>query len=259
MKINEIEKKFGISRANIRFYEKEGLFHPSRSDNKYRDYSDNDVEMIGKIIVLRKLEMSLSEIKEIFNAKLSLIDAIEKHKQVLLKRIESLDGAISVCEQIEKSSLSIDNMDSMYYLNQIQEKEKNGLLFNNVINDWIKLEKNIFYGTLSIIYFSYFKNIKQKKGFFVAWLVLLIICIFRGLSYRYIWNQGTFFEGFIYPFILFAAVTIILLPIFLVGIKHPKIAYWISVVLAIVGIALLCAVFLLLIVLILNRWLHFWF
>jgi len=259
LKIKEIEEKFGISRANIRFYEKEGLLHPNRNENKYRDYSDNDVAIIGEIIILRKLDMSLSDIKEIFSSKLSLIYAIEKHKQVLLKRIEALDGAINICEQIEKSSLSIDSMDSLYYLNQIEEKEKNGLHFNNVFNDWINLEKDIFYRTLSVTLFPYFKDIKHKKGLLVAWLVLLLVCVLRGLSYRYIWNHGTFIEGFIYPFILFAAVSIILLPIFLVGTKRPKIAYWILMVLAIVGIVILIAVFLLLIVLILNRWLHFWF
>ena len=35
MTIKEVEKKLNITRANIRFYEKEGLLQPKRCDNEY--------------------------------------------------------------------------------------------------------------------------------------------------------------------------------------------------------------------------------
>ena len=31
MKIKDVEKQVGISKANIRFYEEEGLIHPARN------------------------------------------------------------------------------------------------------------------------------------------------------------------------------------------------------------------------------------
>ena len=37
MKINDVEQILGITKANIRFYEKEGLLNPSRNENGYRD------------------------------------------------------------------------------------------------------------------------------------------------------------------------------------------------------------------------------
>ena len=40
MKINEAEQLLGITKANIRFYEKEGLLTPSRNESSYREYSD---------------------------------------------------------------------------------------------------------------------------------------------------------------------------------------------------------------------------
>ena len=47
MKINEAEKLAGITRKNIRFYEKEGLLNPGRSlENGYRDYQPEDVETL---------------------------------------------------------------------------------------------------------------------------------------------------------------------------------------------------------------------
>ena len=54
MNIREIESQLGIPRANIRYYEKEGLLHPARSGNNYRVYTDEDVETLKKIRLLRQ-------------------------------------------------------------------------------------------------------------------------------------------------------------------------------------------------------------
>ena len=44
MTIKDVEKQTGLSRSNIRFYEKEKLIDPSRNErNVYKDYSDTDV------------------------------------------------------------------------------------------------------------------------------------------------------------------------------------------------------------------------
>ncbi len=41
MTIKEVEEQTGLTRSNIRFYEKEKLIEPSRNDkNGYRDYSE---------------------------------------------------------------------------------------------------------------------------------------------------------------------------------------------------------------------------
>ena len=58
MTIKEVEERTGLTRSNIRFYEKEKLIEPSRNDkNGYRDYSEKDVENIKKIAYLRTLEI----------------------------------------------------------------------------------------------------------------------------------------------------------------------------------------------------------
>ena len=41
MNIAEAERRTGLSRANIRFYEKEGLLTPTRGENGYRDYTED--------------------------------------------------------------------------------------------------------------------------------------------------------------------------------------------------------------------------
>ena len=50
MTIKEVETLLEIPRASVRFYEKEGLISPTRSSNSYRDYSEEDVANLMKII-----------------------------------------------------------------------------------------------------------------------------------------------------------------------------------------------------------------
>ena len=42
MEIKEVETLLHVSRSSIRFYEKAGLLHPQRRDNKYRNYSSEE-------------------------------------------------------------------------------------------------------------------------------------------------------------------------------------------------------------------------
>ena len=49
-KIKEVEHLVGISSANIRYYEKEGLITPIRiKENNYREYTEKDVHTLNLI------------------------------------------------------------------------------------------------------------------------------------------------------------------------------------------------------------------
>ena len=65
MNIREIEQQLGIPRANVRYYEKEGLLHPQRSANNYRVYTEEDVETLKKIRLLRQLDMPVETIRAV--------------------------------------------------------------------------------------------------------------------------------------------------------------------------------------------------
>ena len=73
MKINEVEQLVGITKRNIRFYEKEGLLSPSRnSDNGYREYGEAEVETLKQIKLLRKLDVPMEEIRRMQQGALTL-------------------------------------------------------------------------------------------------------------------------------------------------------------------------------------------
>ena len=82
MTIKEVEKKLNITRANIRFYEKEGLLQPKRCDNEYRDYSEDDLKRLEKILLFRKCNISIENI-------ISQLDDTEK-KLIELRYFKNL-------------------------------------------------------------------------------------------------------------------------------------------------------------------------
>ena len=61
MTIGELEKALNMTRANIRFYEQEGFIHPVRGANNYRDYSEEDLETLRRVKLLRALGLPLEE------------------------------------------------------------------------------------------------------------------------------------------------------------------------------------------------------
>ena len=55
MTIKEIETLSGLPRANIRYYESEGLITPKRAENGYREYSQADAEVLLRVKLLQAL------------------------------------------------------------------------------------------------------------------------------------------------------------------------------------------------------------
>ena len=66
MNTKQAEELTGISRQNIRYYERQGLLEPAReTGNAYRDYSEEDIRRLKLIKMLRMLDMPLKEIENI--------------------------------------------------------------------------------------------------------------------------------------------------------------------------------------------------
>ena len=64
LRIGEAAKLTGVSSANIRFYEKEGLLPAAkRQDNSYRSYSAADLHRLRFIRTCRAMDMSLDEVR----------------------------------------------------------------------------------------------------------------------------------------------------------------------------------------------------
>ena len=140
MTIKEIENLSGMTRANIRFYESEGLLKPARNDNGYRNYSEEDLMILQRIRLLRTLHngyrnyseedlmilqrirllrtlhVSLEEIKALDQGQRSLNDALSDHISRLKREEKDLEQCRNVCEQICRDHASYQSFDAGPYL-----------------------------------------------------------------------------------------------------------------------------------------------
>ena len=133
MKINQVEQLVGITKGNIRFYEKEGLLTPGRNnDNGYRDYSDADVAWLKKIKLLRMLDVPIEEILRLKSGSLTLEDAMGRHIIQLERRQANLAAAQGVCAQIRDSRSQLDGLDTDGVLASMERQEQEGTKFMNV-------------------------------------------------------------------------------------------------------------------------------
>lgn len=67
MLINEVIKITKLTKKAIDYYTLQNLIFPTILENGYRDYSNQDIDNLNKISVLRKLDISIEEIRCILN------------------------------------------------------------------------------------------------------------------------------------------------------------------------------------------------
>lgn len=164
MTIKDVEERTGLSRSNIRFYEKEKLIEPSRNEsNGYRDYSENDVENIKKIAYLRTLGISVEDIRNIISEKVTLQEMLEKQKEVLKNQITDLNKAKLMCEKmLDEESISYEKLQVEQYVTDL--------------HDYWKDNRTVF--KLDSVSFLYI------WGSMLTWTMITSLCLIIGaLSY----------------------------------------------------------------------------
>ncbi len=96
--IGEAARLSGVSAANIRYYEKEGLLAPQgRSENTYRQYGGRDVHQLRFIRLCRAMDMSLDEVRTLLGLDLrrkadcaTARDALDGHLGHVRERLAQL-------------------------------------------------------------------------------------------------------------------------------------------------------------------------
>ena len=230
LKIKELENLLSILRSNVRFYEKQGLFSPERKDNNYREYTNQDIEVLKKIIIFRKMGFTVEEIKLIQNNDLPFAEAIANAQRRIEDEIEQLNGSLKLIKQVAQENLSFDEIDIDEHWNTISESEKSGEKFVDICKDFLELELNSFDAMWKYVFFHDFKKSRAKHGTVIACGILLLLCVLRGIGKVLIWKES-FWSGFLYPFVIALAASIIILPLFLLSKKFPKVASVIATIL----------------------------
>ena len=141
MTIKEVEQRLEVPRATVRFYEKEGLLSPTRGENGYREYSEEDVVLLKKIIIFRKLGFAVSDIEDVLDGAKSMSEALESNIENLERQMQELQGAMMLCRKMQENGEQIETFDAEKYWNVVEEEEKKGNRFLDIAKDIARFEK----------------------------------------------------------------------------------------------------------------------
>lgn len=78
---NEVQNKTGLTRKAIEYYEEKGLIKPTRTINGYRDYSEEDLQILAKVSQLRKVGLTISEIEDFLCSGDNVLASVLRKKQ----------------------------------------------------------------------------------------------------------------------------------------------------------------------------------
>ncbi len=92
----EAAKITGLSTAALRYYEKESLLPPvKRNDQKYRQYTDEDIEWIRMIQCMRMANIPIQSIKEYVSLLIQGGKTLEQRYEMVQEHIETIMGQIA--------------------------------------------------------------------------------------------------------------------------------------------------------------------
>lgn len=198
MKTKELEKVLGLTKHTIRYYEEEGFICPRRDGNGYRDYSEEDIQILEIVKFLRNLNISIDDIKAFLKGKTTFEECLSVTEAHLDKQIEGLKEIQKNVNLFKEKNLPI-----IPALDKIESHTGNGLLgiqkTTNTISLGRKLTKSwairqFMYALFNSLFLSFgvtiwiFKVIKTDSIFkgiiFVVLTVILMIAII-GLANRF--------------------------------------------------------------------------
>lgn len=98
IKIKDVSNKYDITARTLRYYEDMGLINSTRSDDyAYRMYDEGTIIRLEQILILRKLNISIKDIQQIFNTFSS--DAI---LEVLEKKVHNIDDEVALLHELKE-------------------------------------------------------------------------------------------------------------------------------------------------------------
>lgn len=116
MTSKEMEARSGVPRANIRYYEAEGLLAPARSGNGYRDYSEEDLRTLEKIKLLRRLGVTIEELRALRDGKADLSAVLDRRLAEVGGQRAALGRVEQVCGDLRQTGVTFESLDPGKYL-----------------------------------------------------------------------------------------------------------------------------------------------
>lgn len=129
MRINEVAKVSGVSSRTLHYYDEIGLLKPTKLENGYRVYTENDLDKLQQILFYKFLGFKLSKISEILNNKSNKLEILEEQRQLILKEKSRYEQILNTIENTIKShkgerNMSIEEKFSGFKLEDVKKYEQ---------------------------------------------------------------------------------------------------------------------------------------
>lgn len=118
MLINEVCKECSLTKKAIEYYIEQGLISPSIQENGYRNFSDDNVENLKKISVLRNLGLSVADIQGVLSSQDTAALNEISHRKIL--QITVLQEKQRLIQELAANHNWIQIQDKLQILEQKQ-------------------------------------------------------------------------------------------------------------------------------------------
>jgi len=98
MRIGELAQRTGVTTRALRFYEDQGLLAARRSANGYREYDEDDLQLVKEILTLQTVGLTLEETRpfvECLRSGHETGDACASSIEVYRRKLEEADALLA--------------------------------------------------------------------------------------------------------------------------------------------------------------------
>jgi MerR family transcriptional regulator, repressor of the yfmOP operon len=138
--IRDAAERLNVTPRTLKYYEERGLVSPSRSEGRYRLYSEQDLEKFARILRLRSLGFSLQGITEILKRPLDAVNegrsgysmaSLRDIESALTQQLQSVDARIAAVRRELKEAQAVrgELSDDLEYIQRRIAGEKQEDLF----------------------------------------------------------------------------------------------------------------------------------
>lgn len=98
IKIRDVSVQYGITARALKYYEDMGLIESRKSDDyAYRLYDEKAIKRLEQILILRRLNIKIKDIKRIFHSESS-----EVVLDILRKKVKDIDNEVTLLNELKK-------------------------------------------------------------------------------------------------------------------------------------------------------------
>ncbi|KND55788.1 transcription regulator, MerR family [Candidatus Paraburkholderia kirkii] len=114
--IRDAAERLQVTPRTLKYYEERGLVTPTRSEGRYRLYSEQDLELFARILRLRSLGFSLQGIAEMLKRPVETLgegrtsysaSSLREIEQALSQQVEAMDARIAAVRRELKEAQAV--------------------------------------------------------------------------------------------------------------------------------------------------------